>query len=309
MLFFIPVMLILGVLVFSLGGGAIKSLGVDLALPDLSKYITPQFGSSQKEQASSPNQKPQTFAQTQISTRAPPSSQTQTPKESPENQISPWLGKIKISSFQLFAVTPNFMLVLRPNFSEDIPVSITGWRIKSKITGEATLAKGIGKYHPVFATEALDEIVVKRSDTVYVSGGESPIGRGINFRPNACFGYLKQYYPNLPGSYSCSQDRPTLEKVSNLSPGCQEFILNKINYSYCQVPDMGAVATSQECVSYIQNTSTGFNYQGCYNVHSKETNFLANEWRVYLDTSLGHSLHDTITLYDQNGLVVDTYIY
>ncbi|OHA73157.1 MAG: hypothetical protein A3A27_00415 [Candidatus Wildermuthbacteria bacterium RIFCSPLOWO2_01_FULL_47_18] len=308
MIFFIPFIVIVGVLLLSFAGSALQDIGLDFSFPDFSGYFTPQLKSGgEKTPSATVQQKSQSSQQTKLSPRPPPP--TPQAQQPPTTQNSPWFEKIVISSFERFAVTPNFMLVLRPNFSEDTPVSITGWRIKSKITGEATLAKGIEKYHPVFATEALDNIMVKRSDTVYVSGGESPIGRGIHFRPNACFGYLKQYYPSLPGSYSCSGDRPTLEEVSNLAPGCQEFILNKINYSYCQVPDMGAVATNQECVAYIQNTSTGFNYQGCYAQYSKDSNFLANEWRIYLDTSLGHPLHDTITLYDQNGLVVDTYIY
>lgn len=306
MMFFIPIIIILGVLVLGLGGSVFKDLGIDLSLPDFTQYLTPQFKSGSQQPPALGQQKSQTYTQTQLSPRPPPSAQAE-PEEKPT--VSPWLGKIKISSFQLFAVSPNFLLILRPNFSEDTPISVTGWRIKSKITGEATLRKGIERYRPAFATEAIDNILVSRSDTVYVSGGESPISRGINFKPNTCFGYLKQFYPALPDSYSCSQDQPRIEEVSNLSPGCQEFILNKINYSSCTVPDMGAVATNQECVSYVNNTLTGFNYQGCYNQHSAETNFLRNEWRVYLNTSLGHYLHDTITLYDQNGLVVDTYIY
>lgn len=308
MLFFIPVIVILGVLLFSLGGGVIKSLGIDLALPDLSQYITPQFGSSQEQQASAPNQKPQTLQQTKLSSRPPPAPQTQQ-SQPPATQNSPWLDKITISSFSKPAGVERFRATLSVNLGDSTPLSITGWRLKSKFSGETTLGLGMERYHPVLNNQPIENIVVQRYDTVYLSGEPSPLGRGMNFRTNACFGYLKPYYPSLPGTSSCSQDRPRVEEISNLNPVCQEFILNEINFSSCKIPDLGLMATNTECVAYINSSTNGFNYTGCYEKRKNESGFLPREWYIYSDTQLGHSLHDTITLYDQNGLVVDTYIY
>lgn len=295
-MFLIPILIIVAVVALNYAGDVFK--GVGFSLPKLNLGFA---NTSKQQEAPQQTQRPSPTLRQAPPTRAPPEQQ-QSQKAQPT--VSPYFKKIRISNFQKTEVQP-FRLTLSASFSEDAPINITGWRVKGTFLGEFTIGRGIEKYHPVFAAQPVENILVKRSDTISISGAQSPLGRGMNFRTNSCFGYLKQYTPLLPGSSSCSQDRPLLEEIKYLAPACQEFILNKINFSSCIVPDLGAVGTNQECVSYV----SAFSYQGCYEKRNREQNFLSNEWHIYADTFLGHFLRDTITLYDQNDLVVDSFSY
>ncbi|MDP2664378.1 MAG: hypothetical protein Q8O97_00185 [bacterium] len=309
MMFFIPVMLILGVLLFTLAGSVFQDIGIDLSVPDFSKYLTPQVKSEEQKPTTAAQQNSQVYTQTKLSPRPPPAPQTPQPQAPEKSTVSPFEGKITISSFTKPSGVEPFQARLQTNITSGTSVSLTGWRLKSKFQGETTIGLGIERYHPLSNSQPTENIIIRSSDTVIFLGEQSPFGRGIHFRTNACFGYLKPYYPSLPGTSSCSQDKPTLEQVSNLAPTCQDFILKNINFSSCVVPNLGPVATNTECVNYIMNAASGFNYTGCYEKRKNDANFLSREWYIYSDTQLGNSLHDTITLYDQNGLVVDTYIY
>lgn len=309
MTFFIPVIIILGVMIFALGGDVVKDLRLDFSVPDVSKYLTPQAqDSGDKNKGASNSGTSKVFTGTKIAPHTPPPAPSPQP-EPIDPTLSPWFEKITISSFAKPSGAKRFQARLRVNIPSETSVSLTGWRLKSKFQGETTIGFGIEKYHPSYNSQPSENIVVQRSNTVFLSGDQSPFGRGIHFRTNQCFGYLNFYIPTLPGTSSCSQDKPTLQEVSNLSPACQDFILKKINFSSCTVPDLGPVSASTECVNYIMNAGNGFNYAGCYAKRSNDANFLSKDWYIYADTQLGHALHDTITLFDQNGLVVDTYIY
>ncbi|OHA63363.1 MAG: hypothetical protein A2842_01385 [Candidatus Wildermuthbacteria bacterium RIFCSPHIGHO2_01_FULL_48_25] len=309
MTFFIPVIIILGVMIFALGGDMIKDLRLDFSIPDVSKYLTPQAqNSDDKTKSASSSGTSKVFTGTKIAPRTPPPAPSPQPEQT-NPTLSPWFEKITISSFAKPSGVKRFQARLQVSIPSGTSVSLTGWRLKSKFQGETTFGLGIEKYHPALNNRPTENITLQRYDTVYVSGEPSPIGRGIHFRTNSCFGYLRPYYPSLPGTSSCSQDRPTLQEVSNLAPACQEFILNKINFSSCTIPNLGPVATNTECVAYINSSTNGFNYVGCYEKRKNESNFLSREWYIYSDTQLGNSLHDTITLFDQNGLIVDSYIY
>lgn len=299
----IPILIILAIVGFSFSGPIFKDL--HFALPDLFPG-TSSRSTSQKSRA--PSKTPvQTVKPTATPARAPPL--TPTPAKTGN---SPYFKKIQISSFQATTSTRPASITLSPNFSNETQIDVTGWRIKSNWIGEFTIPFGILIIHPNSLGTPIDNIIVKKNDRVYLRGETNPFGRGANFRPNTCFGYLAQYYPNLPESFSCSQQKPSIAEIKNLTPLCQDFILNKISYSSCKLPNYSnvpGVGTNQECVAYITNSNSGFNYEGCYNKHSRDANFFSSKWYIYMDTAFGNSLHDSITLYDQNGLLVHEYIY
>ncbi|MBI1971463.1 MAG: hypothetical protein HYS52_01270 [Candidatus Wildermuthbacteria bacterium] len=223
--------------------------------------------------------------------------------------ISPYFQKIRISSFRPLSGLNPALATLRASFDQETAINITGWTLKSRWTGDFRIPYGIEKYHPIMNSFPAEPIAVKRSDTAYISSGKSPLGKGRNFRPNQCFGYLKSSFAaSLPGPSSCSIDKPRVEQINHLSPICQEFILTKIDYGSCKLPDKG-IPSNPDCVSYLTSLAEGFSYEGCYQKRNQEQNFLSSEWYVYVESDFGNIFHDTITLYDQTGLVVDTYIY
>ncbi|TSC97823.1 MAG: hypothetical protein Greene071421_69 [Parcubacteria group bacterium Greene0714_21] len=306
----IPLLIVLGIVGFSTGGNVIKS--VVSSFSDVGFQSAPA-PSPPPPKTSTIKQTPPTKATLKPATPKPtlpppPASPAPTIIQAPSTN-SPYFQKIKISSFRPLSGSNTALATLRPSFSEGEIINITGWRLNSKWTGEFKIPYAIEKYHPVLNGQSTEPILVKRQDTLYISSSKSPLGRGRNFRPNQCFGYLRSSAgPSLPGPSSCSQDKPQIQQISFLSPLCQEFILNKINYSSCYLPDTG-VPTEPGCSSYLTALAGSFSYEGCYQKRSQDKDFTSNEWHIYVESDFGNLFHDTITLLDQTGLTVDTYIY
>lgn len=307
-LFIIPFLIVLGIVGYSIGGNALKS--IDLSLFESAPKTTvikqtPPTKATPKPVTPAPAPSASVPSESRGTTAGKPTI-IQTPSTN-----SVYFQKIRISSVRPTKDSEPALITLSASFSDETLINITGWKLKSQWRGEAIFGKGIEKFHSVLTTEPLDNILVRRSDTLYVRGEQSPLGRGRSFKPNQCFGYLIQYYQNLPGSYSCSQDRPVLEDIKNLKPLCQEYILQKVDYGSCKPPDFNdpSVIGDSECRAYLTGTEGTFTYQGCYEKRSKDANFLSSRWDIYIERSFGHPLHDSIALFDQNGLLVDTYIY
>ncbi|MBI2113338.1 MAG: hypothetical protein HYT50_02050 [Candidatus Wildermuthbacteria bacterium] len=308
-MFLIPIVIILGIILFSFAGDIVKNL--DLGIPALfSSEPAPLEEAKEEKETKAPA--PHTPSPTPAPSRAPPPAPLTPPSAPlPPSTNSPYYQKVKISSVQATTQNRSASITLRSNMQAQEAISITGWRVKSTWSGEFTIPHAFSYYHPSLSLPPKEPIVMKQSGKAYLLGQASPLGRGANFKTNACFGYLKKYYPALPGSYSCSQNKPKLEDIKHLTPLCQEFILKKINYGSCIAPDYSkdpAVATNTQCIDFINSIGT-FTYEACYQKRYQEQNFLSPDWHVYMDASFGHPLHDAVYLYDQNGLLVDTYLY
>lgn len=307
-MFLIPIIIILGILAFSFAGDIVKNL--DFIIPSF--FSVGQTSPAEKEKEEPKAPAPQrTSPSPPQPPRPPPIAPTPLPQQPPSTN-SPYFQKVRISGVQATNGTRPALITLRSNIQDNSVVSITGWRIKSTWSGEFTIPNAFQFYHPSLSLPPQEPILLnKTAAVVYLKGEPSPLGRSAHFRTNTCFPYLKIYYPALPGSSSCSQTRPKLEDTKHLPPLCQEFILHRINYGSCIAPDYSkdpAVATNTDCINFI-NTQGVFTYEACFQKHSAEQNFLSSEWYVYIDTAFGHPLHDAVSLYDQNGLLVDTYLY
>lgn len=226
----------------------------------------------------------------------------ETLEEPSVSNISPYQGKVSLSSVR--TKSSPFSMTLRTRISAGESIDITGWTVSGN-AGGFEIRQGIEKYHSVLST-SLSNIVLKQSDKVLITEGKSPFGKNVSFRPNLCFGYLQPFYSFIYSVQKSCPDRVTLGEVSYLSPICQEFILNNVKTSSCSISDQTVIQGDVECLSFIENR---YNYDACYNLHSKELGFDENEWHVYIERSFGHPLHDTIELLDENGLLVDSYIY
>ena len=215
--------------------------------------------------------------------------------------ISPYYGKVKISSIQAQTEYRPSLIKLRVNIYPGEKINMTGWKIKTR-KGKITIPQAIERYHSSFP---LKDIIIEESSTIYLIDRSNPLGLNKNFRVNECFGYLASSRDFYPSIYTyCSG--PKLEDISHLNPLCQEFILRSYG---CKMPDYSKyfeISTDQECVSYIIDY---FTYNACFKRYSKNDNFLKNYWYVYVGTDFIEPLHDTIYLYDPNGLIVDKYMY
>jgi len=217
---------------------------------------------------------------------------------------SPYFGKVKISSARSQASSYPSLITLSTSLGEE-KINITGWRIRGK-KGSFTIPGGIVKYNPYYNPVPDESIFVKRGDRIYLSSASNPLGRGRNFRPNKCIGYLDNYqdFP-IPLSKICP--KPTNKEISHLEPCCQEFILR---LGRCKAPDYSnnlKVSTDSECVAYLNEN---FNYAGCYRNYSRDEDFIGGDWHIYMNTNIVVSDDcDTLYLRDQNGLLVDEYSY
>ncbi|MBU2635138.1 hypothetical protein KJ841_01525 [Patescibacteria group bacterium] len=214
---------------------------------------------------------------------------------------SPYYGKVKISNIQAQTEYRPSLINLRVNIYPGEKINLTGWKIKAR-KGEIIIPKGIEKYQSHITPR---DIIIKEYTNIYLINDSNPLGRDKNFCLNKCFGYIKNYNSFYPSFYTYCP-KPKLEDVSHLNPYCQEYILR---LSSCEIPNYSnniKIATDSKCVSFLNNT---FNYSSCFKEHSKDEDFLKNYWYVYVGTDIVEPLHDTIYLYDPNGLLVDKYMY
>ncbi len=222
---------------------------------------------------------------------------------------SSYFGKVNISSITKPYSSKNYskpsLITLSTKLGEGESINITGWKIESK-KGTITIPFGIEKYEHLSGSPANENIFVKKGDRIYISSAQNPLGKGKNFRPNKCFGWLKNYY-DFPISVSTSCPKPKKEDYEHLDVCCRELI----NRTYgCKKPDYSKTiktAVDEECSSYIFEN---FNYSSCFNQHFRDDDFLKNQWHIYLNRNIiAVNECDTLVLRDQNGLIVDTYDY
>jgi hypothetical protein len=227
-------------------------------------------------------------------------------------QLSPYFQKIRISSayassfygsypseIRLYSSLP----VRQAGLSKEEKVNITGWRIKSN-RGEIIIPQAVNIYEPSgFAPQ--EDIIISGSSVINIYSGKSPINR--NFRLNKCVGYLENTYnfnPALP------QNCPSIPRseIAYLSGQCQSYILSLWG---CKAPDVSfynslpGTDEGNACRAFL-NT---INHNSCFQKHRLDSDFLSNEWRIWINQNILDSQHDRVRLFDKQGLLVDEYIY
>lgn len=224
-----------------------------------------------------------------------------------ESDLSPYYGRIKISSFspnRSFGDRNGF--VLSANLSGSEKISITGWQIKAN-RWDARIPSGAGDYPP-YGLLPEGDIVLENGGILRAQYGVSPIGK--NFRPNICSNYLKQTYqfdPPLP-SMNCPAVY-TREEIAVAAGACQSLLISIQNSCRpATAAETGKLTQSEfrDCEPFLKR----LNYVDCYSQNKNKDNFYSKEWLVWLKYPvLADKEHDQVLLLDQNGLVVDRYIY
>ena len=152
-----------------------------------------------------------------------------------------------------------------------------------------------------------DTVVLYPGDKAFVISGQSPIG--VSFRVNKCSGYLaqfKNFNPYLSNNCPLARD----ENLSSIprrveNDACFDMLSN---YPICHAQvDSLPLGFSYECTKFITEK---LNYNSCIDTHKNDKDFYQKEWRIYLkrNTELWtNSRYEVVTLYDNQGKIVDTY--
>jgi hypothetical protein len=212
-------------------------------------------------------------------------------------QLSPYFHDVNFATVG----TAEIELYTYENYNEPTTtIDITGWEIKTNHGGEY-IPQAVNIYDPD-AAPVLSDIILTSSqdDEVYFYASSAP----QNVRINSCMGYLNQtnqFNPSLPDN--CPPVSTTA--ISSFSGACQNYIesldCNPVNMSNPNIP-----RNDYACQQYLENN---FTYDSCITNHSHDSNFLSNEWYIWMGSTPLDEYHDNVELLDKNGLVVDTYSY
>lgn len=220
-------------------------------------------------------------------------------------QIGVSLYYQKVSIGQVSPRQENFRndyLILKNDSNE--PINMSGWTIRSR-KEELIIPQAINKVSAVFSAKDYSEIKLPASGQILISMGQSP--SGVNFRMNKCAGYFDQTNKFFP---SLAKECPliTQSDYSHLKKNCRDYISR---LGRCEIPDYTKnweISADGQCTAFLNEK---FNYDYCFVKHSQETDFLKDEWRVFLDRAndfMDNDL-DKLILRDKSGFLVNEFEY
>lgn len=232
-------------------------------------------------------------------------------KKVEESKRSPYYNKVDASWISgLGSDDPNREFIsLYTYLNDGEKVNITGWYLKSEVTGYFAVI-GKASLLPFPFTKNDSDIILQKGDRAYITKGFSPIG--ISFRTNMCTGYFEENTEFVPGlELACpraiDEKLPTFSSVYDRNDECIRIIENiprcttRNGQYFRDLPD----TVPSSCRSYIE---TNVNYNACVAKHFGDTKFPGNEYRIYLNKfgPLWRTSREKINLHDSSGLIVDT---
>lgn len=281
--------LLLAVIIIVTGGFGVVS-GLGIKVPSFSGGSGPLATGSGINEAAPP---------TPIA--AGGSAGSQTPKS--EFPRSTTQGRIKITSVTRAELDrPQNEYVAIRYESGTAPVIISGWEIGNTLGNRFPLP--LAEKLPY--SDAARIVRLLPGETAYLHTGASPIG--ASFMENACTGYFNQNHSFNP-TLGESCPRPEVSRLVQFRDPCLRFL--EANIRTCRVPNLSedaAFGIGQECVDFVNDN---LNYSSCVREERNRPDFYRGIWHLYLGrpTAIYRNLHDKITLYDQFGLIVDSYQY
>jgi len=220
-------------------------------------------------------------------------------------RLSPDFGKVTIST-----ISPS-LIRLNSKLNQGETINITNWQVKG-MKGTVTIPKSVEIVIPGESDLTKKNIILERNESLSIWSDSTPF-RGIkSFRPNKCFGYLKDGYKSLDYSPKKICPEVKLEDIGYLSDDCRRTVLSLDNcrgFDYSNNPQLMFDSTCQE---YIDNyVSENLNYEGCVENYYTDENFFNKSWYFYLGYKItcNSPCIDTIYLYDENGLLVNSKEY
>ena len=199
-------------------------------------------------------------------------------------------------------------LAIRVSYNATGTIPVTGWVLKSKSSGvSVSIPKGTYLYFAGIVNSE-ENIVLLPNETLYIITGISP--NGASFKLNKCSGYLEQFQTFTPYlGNNCpaprTEDLSSIPKTSN-NDACLDHINSMPS---CRIQTTNVPSNwSYECMNFIYNQ---VNYPSCVSSHRNDSDFYGKEWRVYLKRSekIWKDRYEHVTLYDNNGKIVDEITY
>lgn len=230
--------------------------------------------------------------------------QTINPSDIPDGfslaDLSPYFKKIRISSASPAYSGSYEQATLYAYLGMGERVKVSGWRLQGN-RGSQIVPKAVNFYE-ASGLSAEEDIYLENGHTLYMYSAVSPVGR--NLRMNKCIGYLESYLDFVP---PLPQLCPTADRseISRFSGQCQDVILS---LGSCRLPPDNPPIPWNDyaCRSFLDT----LNYGGCISRYRGDSDFLRKEWRVWYGTNTFLSeRHDRLLLFDQNGKLVDVYVY
>lgn len=286
-------------------GPAINTNGpVGTEISDVNSMIVPDQNTVTEQQRRKDLE--EQIAQTQEQIRL---LQIEIDKNTANKNASIYKGKVFISS----VVNPDSLfgyINISTIFAPGESVNITGWRIRSMITGnEETIGKAVNLPRSSGPGSAEKDLILSANSNIVLS--EFPSSLGYSFRVNKCTGYLAQdanFTPPLPKA--CPAAKDTAPHYSNeFNNACLDYISR---LHTCEIPTENTIpeeeSLSFSCKNYL---TTQINYNTCVAAHQNDRDFYSTEWRLYPKTAQIRWLErrDTLQLLDNAGKVVTTYSY
>ncbi len=244
-----------------------------------------------------------------------PSTQQPLPRPAPQPtplqgfsvaDLSPFYKKVRVSNVRAvsyYSGDPGkFSLIA--DYSLEGSVNVTGWKLRVNKGGEVVVPQAVEDINLTQPSQVGD-IILDKGQTLRAYGTQSPFSK--NVRLNKCMGYLNEIYHPTP-SFPSSCPTKNRSDYINFSGRCQTFIRS---LSSCETPtpqelNQYSLPNDLGCRSYLDT----LNYNGCYQKYRYTANFFSKEWRVWLNQAMPFDQeHDRVLLLDQNGLIVNEYIY
>ncbi len=244
--------------------------------------------------------------------------------------LSPWQGKVKISSLgsAKSQYDPDLEYIVLKASGNKEPINITGWsllngRNRNAVAFNISEQKGVANQvyvpqaHSVYSANSFDLLQPVRlaagAEAVIVTGRTPGAGSySGSFRTNSCLGYLEEddekFYPAIKVKCPDPEAEPGIEFVNNK---CREFIEDMAG---CHVPEFSRSLVddqsglSSTCRQYLRDH---YSYRGCVANHINDKGFYGAQWRIYLNRpwEMWGKSGEVITLLDDRGLVVDQKAY
>jgi hypothetical protein len=242
-------------------------------------------------------------ASTSVAANQQPTTPTINPSDIPAGytlaQLSPFFHQITFGSLYSGDVYSYGQISLYDSSqATTTSIDVTGWEIKSNRGGEY-IPTAINLYDPSGLT-APGDIRMQSNQTLNIYSDTAP----FNLRLNKCIGYMQNSNPfNPPLPTDCPY--VSQSDISTFTGVCQQYVYS---LGSCQLPDMNNISipeTDYACRTYLEN----LNYGGCFAKHVNDSDFLSNEWRVWMGSNVIDPVHDTVLLLDRNGLLVDLRTY
>ncbi|MBU6310751.1 hypothetical protein KGO06_02330 [Patescibacteria group bacterium] len=221
---------------------------------------------------------------------------------------SPYANRVSLSASLASASLDGEYLTLRVNSSAESPITISGWKLESSVSG-LRVAVPLAVALPAQGSNSIAEpVALAPGHTAYLITKRSPIG--TSFRTNLCTGYFEQFQDFTP-PLSLDCPRPTTEADTYFALGtytdeCESIVrsLGRCEFSTKSVPG----SAGNQCVQFV---TTELSYNGCVARHKTQPGFYRDTWYLFLsrDSELWRSRSERIRLLDENDKVVSVITY